>query len=74
MHIMFACLHHCLSSLQNSFHDEYFVNQPAVVSMAKDAFANYVIKTSLDVLEDGPQRENMFHQLLSSLDELVSRS
>ncbi|KAL7528134.1 hypothetical protein ACHAXR_003761 [Thalassiosira sp. AJA248-18] len=52
--------------------DENFASKSAAVSMAENAFANYVVKTSLDVLEEGPQKERMFNMLLSSVDDLVS--
>ncbi|KAL3800465.1 hypothetical protein HJC23_011702 [Cyclotella cryptica] len=42
----------------------------AVVSMAGDRFANYVLKTALDVLEEGEQRDKLFHALVPSLDAL----
>ena len=43
----------------------------AVVSMAEDRFANYVLKTALDVLEEGELREKLFSELLPSLEALV---
>ena len=42
------------------------------MSMAKDAYANYVVKTALEVLEEGPQRDQIYGELLSNLAELVS--
>ena len=52
--------------------DQNFVNTSAAVSMAEDAYANYVMKTVLDIVEEGPKRERMFGMLLSNLGELVS--
>lgn len=45
----------------------------AAVSMAGNAYANYVLKTVLDILEEGPTRERLFGTLIASLPELVSR-
>ena len=39
--------------------------------MAEDNYANYVLKTALDVLEEGPQKERLFGILLLSVEELV---
>lgn len=50
--------------------DQNYVSKSAVVSMAEDNYANYVLKTALDVLEEGPLRDRMFGRLLASLDEL----
>mmetsp|Transcript_32043 Transcript_32043/g.61371 ORF Transcript_32043/g.61371 Transcript_32043/m.61371 type:complete len:623 (+) Transcript_32043:337-2205(+) len=50
--------------------DHNFVNKSAAVSMSEDAYANYVMKTVLDILEEGPTRERLFDMLLSSLTEL----
>eukprot|EP00571_Detonula_confervacea_P014742 CAMPEP_0172300530 /NCGR_PEP_ID=MMETSP1058-20130122/2595_1 /TAXON_ID=83371 /ORGANISM="Detonula confervacea, Strain CCMP 353" /LENGTH=532 /DNA_ID=CAMNT_0013010331 /DNA_START=270 /DNA_END=1868 /DNA_ORIENTATION=+ len=50
--------------------DQNYASKSAVVSMAEDNYANYVLKTALDVLEEGPQREKMFSMLLSSLEDL----
>mmetsp|Transcript_36268 Transcript_36268/g.67343 ORF Transcript_36268/g.67343 Transcript_36268/m.67343 type:complete len:628 (+) Transcript_36268:163-2046(+) len=50
--------------------DQNFVNKSAAVSMSEDAYANYVMKTVLDILEEGPTRERLFDMLLSSLAEL----
>ena len=42
--------------------------------MAEDNYANYVLKTALDVLEEGsPLRERLFGILISGLEDLVSR-
>lgn len=40
--------------------------------MAEDAYANYVLKTVLEVLEEGEQRDALLAVLASSLEELVS--
>jgi len=50
--------------------DQKFVTKPAAVAMAEDSYGNYVIKTSLDVLQDGAQRERLFNLLLSNLEDL----
>lgn len=50
--------------------DQDFVSKPAAVSMAEDSYGNYVVKTSLDVLQDGPQRERLFNLLISNLEDL----
>lgn len=50
--------------------DQDFVSKPAAVSMAEDNYANYVVKTSLDVLQDGAQRERLFDLLISHLEDL----
>ncbi|KAL7487434.1 hypothetical protein ACHAW6_015352, partial [Cyclotella cf. meneghiniana] len=42
----------------------------AVVAMAEDRFANYVLKTALDVLEEGEQRDKLFSALVPSLEVL----
>lgn len=44
----------------------------AVISMARDQYANYVLKTVLDGLEEGEQRDQLFVPLQSSLEVLVS--
>jgi hypothetical protein len=33
--------------------------------MAKDPFANYVVKTALEVIEEGDQKDKLFTMLLS---------
>jgi len=50
--------------------DQNFVNKSAALSMAEDAYANYVMKTVLDILEEGPKRERLFNLLLSNLGQL----
>ena len=42
--------------------------------MAKDPYANYVVKTALEVLEVGHLRDELFRELQSNLAELVSPS
>eukprot|EP01082_Thalassiosira_pseudonana_P015105 g13592.t1.3.5e17418b g13592 g13592.t1 contig82:79516-81229(+) len=58
--------------LDCSFMDKDFIKKSGVVSMAEDAYANYVLKTVLEVLEEGEQRDALFAVLASSLEELVS--
>ncbi|KAL7537460.1 hypothetical protein ACHAWF_005775 [Thalassiosira exigua] len=50
--------------------DQNFANKCAAVSMAEDAYANYVVKTALDVLPEGPQRDQIFAVLLANLEDL----
>ena len=38
--------------------------------MCQDAYANYVCKTALEVLPEGPQRERMCGILIANLGEL----
>jgi len=38
--------------------------------MSKNAYANYVVKTALEVLEEGQQRDQLYSELLSNLAEL----
>lgn len=60
--------HQIIEEILNSHSvDQTFVNRSAVVSMAGDAYANYVIKTALDIIEEGPKRERLFGILLSDL-------
>ena len=41
------------------------------ISMAEDAYANYVLRTSLDVLEDNsPLKERLFSMLLLNMEDL----
>lgn len=40
--------------------------------MSKDPYANYVVKTAMEVLEEGPQRDQLYAVLLSHQAELVS--
>ncbi|KAL3772927.1 LOW QUALITY PROTEIN: hypothetical protein ACHAW5_005911 [Stephanodiscus triporus] len=44
--------------------------QSAILSMSKDPYANYVVKTALEVLEEGPQRDQLYAVLLSHQAEL----
>lgn len=53
-----------------NFADDDVGSKSAVVAMAGDTYGNYVVKTSLSVVEEGPQRERLFKTLLSSLEEL----
>ena len=52
--------------------DQYDETESAAVSMSKNAYANYVVKTALEVLEEGRQRDQLYSELLSNLAELVS--
>jgi hypothetical protein len=45
--------------------------ESVVVSMAKDPFANYVVKTALEVIEEGEQKVELYTKLLSHQAELV---
>lgn len=38
--------------------------------MAKDPFANYVVKTALEVIEEGEQKDKLYAKLLSHQAEL----
>jgi hypothetical protein len=40
--------------------------------MSKDPYANYVVKTAMEVLEEGKQRDQLYAVLLSHQAELVS--
>lgn len=46
--------------------------ESAVVALSKDAYGNYVMKTALEVLEDGLQRNQIYSELLANLEKLVS--
>lgn len=46
--------------------------ESAVVALSKDAYGNYVMKTALEVLEDGAQRDQIYSELLANLEKLVS--
>mmetsp|Transcript_26745 Transcript_26745/g.49188 ORF Transcript_26745/g.49188 Transcript_26745/m.49188 type:complete len:553 (-) Transcript_26745:957-2615(-) len=50
--------------------DQHYETESAVVSMSKNAYANYVVKTALEVLEEGQQRDQLYSELLSNLAEL----
>ena len=52
--------------------DQNNETESAVVSMAKDPYANYVVKTALEVLEESDQRDELYSELLANLAELVS--
>lgn len=63
--------HQIVEEILNCFCvDQNYVQKSAVVSMAEDSYANYVLKTALDVLEEGPLRQRLFDMLLSSLEDL----
>lgn len=51
--------------------DQYSQTESAAVSMSKNPYGNYVIKTALEVLEEGELRERLYSELLSNLAELV---
>ncbi len=40
--------------------------------MSMDSYANYVVKTAMDVVESSPQKDQLFGVLISHLRELVS--
>jgi hypothetical protein len=40
--------------------------------MSKDPYANYVVKTAMEVLEEGKQRDQLYAVLLSHQAKLVS--
>lgn len=44
--------------------------ESVVVSMAKDPFANYVVKTALEVIEEGEEKDKLYAKLLSHQAEL----
>lgn len=50
--------------------DQHYESESAAVSMSKNAYANYVVKTALEVLEEGKQRDQLYSELLSNLAEL----
>ncbi len=63
--------HRIIDDMLNCFCvDEHNNSKSAVVFMAEDAYANYVLRTALDIIEKGAQREKMYGMLLSSLDDL----
>eukprot|EP00970_Alexandrium_tamarense_P003613 scaffold569_cov220-Alexandrium_tamarense.AAC.4 len=51
--------------------DRDYNKTSGVVSMAQDAYANYVVRTALEAVEIGEQRDKLFEVLISSLDKLV---
>jgi pumilio RNA-binding family len=53
--------------------DQYNATENAIMSMSKDPYANYVMKTALKVLKEGEQRDRLYSILLSHQAELVSR-
>jgi hypothetical protein len=56
---------------QCSSMDRDYNKTSGVVSMAQDAYANYVVRTALEAVEIGEQRDKLFDVLISSLDKLV---
>jgi pumilio RNA-binding family len=52
--------------------DHHNATENAIMSMSKDPYANYVIKTALKVIEEGEQRDKLYSILLSRRAELVS--
>jgi hypothetical protein len=44
--------------------------ESVVVSMAKDPFANYVVKTALEAIEEGEQKDKLYAKLLVHQAEL----
>jgi hypothetical protein len=56
---------------QCSSMDRDYNKTSGVVSMAQDAYANYVVRTALEAVEIGEQRDKLFEVLISSLDKLV---
>ena len=47
-----------------------YESKNAVLSMATDAYANYVMKTAMDVLEECPLKERLFSVLISNIEDL----
>lgn len=50
--------------------DRNYAENHAPIALAQDSYANYVMKTVLDLLEEGPKRERMFGMLMTNLEEL----
>ena len=40
--------------------------------MVRDAYANYVVQTTLDVISDGPEKVQLLQELNDHADQLVS--
>ena len=59
-------------SIQCLVVNKYNETESALISMAKDPFANFVVNTALKVLESGQLRDELYLLLLSKLHELVS--
>lgn len=51
--------------------DQNCVENSAAVSLSEDAYANYVMRTVLDVVEDCQRRDRLYDMLVSNLEELV---
>ena len=47
-----------------------YESKNAALSMAEDAYANYVLRTAIDVLEDCPLKERLFSMLISNMEAL----
>ena len=47
-----------------------YESKNAVLSMATDAYANYVLRTGLGVLEECPLKERLFSVLISNIEDL----
>jgi len=39
--------------------------------MVRDAYANYVVQTTLDVVPESEEKQNLLHELTAHLDDLV---
>jgi len=52
--------------------DENNETESAVVSMSKDSYGNYVVKTSLELLDDCELRNQLYSELQANIAELVS--
>jgi len=59
-----------VDEMLNAFVTEHNQTVNAAVFMAQNPYGNYVVKTALDVLEVGEQRDRLFNMLLSSYDNL----
>lgn len=59
-----------VDKMLNAFVTEHHGTVNAAVLMAKNPYGNYVVKTALDVLEVGEQRDRLYNMLLSSFDDL----
>ena len=47
-----------------------YESKNAALSMAEDAYANYVLRTAIDVLENCPLKERLFGMLISNMEAL----
>ena len=51
--------------------DQMYESKNAALSMAEDAYANYVLRTAIDVLEKKcPLKERLFSMLISNMEAL----